>query len=60
MNKYEAQATFNGKYKVVKELGDGMSSTVYLCEEATSGNQVAIKIFKESYLQSKSDAKIRE
>ena len=30
-----------------------MSSEVLLCEEIATGNQVAIKIFKESYLQGK-------
>ena len=52
--KSDTQTTFNGKYRALQQLGDGMSSEVLLCEEIATDNQVAIKIFKKDYLPGKS------
>jgi serine/threonine protein kinase len=35
-----------GKYRVIKELGKGATATVYLCEEAGSSRQVAVKVIR--------------
>lgn len=38
-----------GKYKVIRELGSGATSTVYLCEDPVAGRQVAVKLVDFSH-----------
>ena len=50
LGKIEKDHTFNGKYRVLKTLGEGMSAEVYLAEEIGSNQKVALKIFNEQYM----------
>jgi len=44
-------AIFNDKYYIVKELGEGSTSSVYLCESIQDLNKkVALKIFKKEII----------
>lgn len=48
---------FNGKYNIMKSLGEGHTSKVYLAHQ--NGNpsvQVAIKVLKEEFLSKEKDA----
>jgi serine/threonine protein kinase len=40
-----------GKYKIIKELGHGATSSVFLAEESGTNQQVAIKLFNLDVLQ---------
>ena len=46
-----------GKYEIVKELGHGATSTVYLALDPFSQQQVALKVFDLSVLHDQSRAK---
>ena len=47
-----------GKYEIVRELGTGATSTVYLANDAFSKQQVAIKLFDLQSLRDGNTAKI--
>lgn len=42
---------FNGKYEILKSLGEGNTSKVYLGKEIDTEFYVAIKILKEEFLR---------
>ena len=42
---------FNGKYEIIKSLGEGNTSKVYLGKEIDTENYAAIKILKEEFLR---------
>lgn len=46
-----------GKYQIVKELGQGATSTVYLALDSFNGQQVALKLFKPMVMQNGSSGK---
>jgi len=48
----KCQPIFNGQYEILKSLGEGSSSKVYLGRSIVDPNakQVAIKILKEDFL----------
>src|SRR5512139_3627186 len=46
-----------GKYEVIRELGHGATSTVYLALDPFSNEQVAVKLFNMDVLQDSSRAK---
>ena len=49
--KQERIAIFNDKYEVMKELGSGKTSKVFLCRELEEPfNLVAVKLYKSEYL----------
>jgi len=47
-----------GKYEIVRELGQGATSTVYLAVDPFSGQQVAIKLFDLQSLRDSNAAKV--
>ena len=47
---------FNGKYEILKSLGEGNTSKVYLGRELQTGAYSAIKILKEEFLRRDSDS----
>ncbi|MBI5431192.1 MAG: protein kinase [Nitrosomonadales bacterium] len=47
-----------GKYEVVRELGSGATSTVYLATDPFNGQQVAVKLFDLGILRDPSRAKV--
>jgi serine/threonine protein kinase len=47
-----------GKYEIVRELGTGATSTVYLAVDPFSGQQVAIKLFDLESLRDSNTAKV--
>ena len=47
---------FNGKYEILKSLGEGNTSKVYLGKLLGEDTHVAIKIFKEEFLRRDSDS----
>src|SRR3989338_10937209 len=47
-----------GKYEIVRKLGSGATSTVYLALDPFNKQQVAIKLFDLSVLQDPSRAKV--
>lgn len=47
---------FNGKYEILKSLGEGNTSKVYLGRELQTGGYAAIKILKEEFLRRDSDS----
>ena len=50
--------TFNDKDDLVKVLGDGRTSDVYLGEElACRHRKIIIKIYKDSFIQNRLDAR---
>lgn len=55
---------FNDKYHIIKELGFGNTSTVYLCESIKNLNEkVALKLYKKEYIlenEKNTDALISE
>lgn len=46
-----------GKYRLVRELGKGATSVVYLAEDSFAGRQVAIKVVKQEALGDKEHGK---
>lgn len=46
-----------GKYKVIKELGEGTSAKVKLCQDPDTGKKVAIKVIKKELFEKKQDFK---
>ena len=46
----KAHPIFNGQYEVIKSLGEGNTSKVYLGRHAENGTFTAIKILKEEFL----------
>ena len=47
---------FNNKYEILKSLGEGNTSKVYLGRELSTNNHAAIKILKEEFLRRDSDS----
>ena len=47
---------FNGQYDIIKSLGEGNTSKVYLGRSNTNGEFVAIKILKEEFLRRDNDS----
>jgi serine/threonine protein kinase len=48
---------FNNKYNIIKSLGEGHTSKVYLGQDCTNSSvQVAIKVLKEEFLTKEKDA----
>ena len=47
-----------GKYEIVRELGTGATSTVYLATDPFNNQQVAIKLFDLSVLRDAKSAKV--
>jgi serine/threonine protein kinase len=46
------KAIFNGKYQIVRMLGDGKNSNVYLCYDLKNPNKkFALKLFRQKYLK---------
>lgn len=39
-------ATFTNKYELIKEIGKGSFSKVYLCHERSTQQKYAVKVFK--------------
>ena len=49
--KKEKVTTFNDNYEVLRELGSGKTSKVFLCRELKDQTKlVAVKLFKSEYL----------
>lgn len=47
----------NNKYKMIKLLGEGKTSKVYLCEHLrNAAKKVAVKLIKQEFLDSNADA----
>ena len=47
----ELTMTFNGKYDIVKTIGRGRTSDIYLCSEiACKTRKVAVKMFNQIFL----------
>jgi len=46
-----------GKYQIVKELGHGATSTVYLALDSFNGQQVALKLFNPAVMQGSGSGK---
>jgi serine/threonine protein kinase len=46
-----------GKYKIIKELGHGATSTVYLAVEPGTHHQVAVKLFNLDVLHNNERSK---
>jgi serine/threonine protein kinase len=47
-----------GKYEIIRELGAGATSTVYLAVDPFNGQQVAIKLFDLEHLRNSNAAKV--
>ena len=47
----QGQPKFIGKYEVVKKLGQGATSTVYLAYDPFAGRMVAMKVLKPEILK---------
>ena len=47
---------FNGEYEIIKSLGEGNTSKVYLGRYIQNGGRAAIKIFKEEFLRRDNDS----
>jgi len=47
---------FNNKYEILKNLGEGNTSKVYLGKALNSNEQVAIKVIKEEFLRRDADS----
>lgn len=50
MQPRKAHPIFNGQYEVIKSLGEGNTSKVYLGRHVENGTFAAIKILKEEFL----------
>merc|ERR1712036_72079 len=55
-NTNQAHPIFNAKYEILKSLGEGNTSKVYLGRELGTGAYAAIKILKEEFLRRDSDS----
>ena len=51
MNNQQAHPIFNNKYEIIKSLGEGNTSKVYLAKLIGTENYSAIKILKEEFLR---------
>ena len=53
MKKYKQRfPVFNGVYEIIRTLGEGLTSKVYLCRDINNKeNEVALKIFRKWYLR---------
>jgi len=52
--KEKTYTTFDGKYEVIKKLGAGRTSRVYLCRLINMHKKkFALKIFRNEYLEDK-------
>ncbi len=40
-----------GKYEVIRKLGDGATSTVYLCRDPFAEREVAVKVIPQSAMK---------
>ncbi len=49
-----------GKYDVVRTLGEGASSTVYLCRDTFSNRDVAVKVVTQSAMQDMGNGKLMQ
>ena len=47
---------FNNKYEILKNLGEGNTSKVYLAKAINSDKKVAIKVIKEEFLRRDADS----
>ena len=47
---------FNGDFEIIKSLGEGNTSKVYLGRSLTTGTFAAIKILKEEFLRRDEDS----
>ena len=47
---------FNGEYEILKSLGEGNTSKVYLARSMKDGRQVALKLLREEFLQRDADS----
>lgn len=47
---------FNGEYEIIKSLGEGNTSKVYLTRSLTDGTFAAVKIMKEEFLRRDNDS----
>jgi serine/threonine protein kinase len=47
----ETQVNKIGKYEIVKKLGDGATSTVFLARDAFNSREVAIKLVSQGALK---------
>lgn len=54
--KRPAHPVFNGEYDIIKALGEGNTSKVYLGRSQQNGQLVAIKILKEEFLRRDNDS----
>ena len=54
--KRPAHPVFNGEYDIIKSLGEGNTSKVYMGRSRESGELVAIKILKEEFLRRDNDS----
>ena len=52
----QSHPIFNGRYEILKSLGEGNTSKVYLGREAQTDSYVAIKILKEEFLRRDQDS----
>ena len=55
-NTNQAHPIFNGQYEILKSLGEGNTSKVYLGRELNTENYAAIKILKEEFLRRDQDS----
>ena len=57
MSKQSNKPTFNDNYEIVKSIGEGNSSKVYLAREIKDHSRlVAIKVLKEEFLRKDAQA----
>ena len=54
--KRPAHPVFNGEYDIIKSLGEGNTSKVYMGKSRENGELVAIKILKEEFLRRDNDS----
>ena len=52
----QAHPVFNGKYEILKSLGEGNTSKVYLGKVIGTEEYAAIKILKEEFLRRDADS----
>jgi len=55
-NNTQAHPVFNGKYEILKSLGEGNTSKVYLGKLKDTEEYAAIKILKEEFLRRDQDS----
>ena len=56
MQARQTHPIFNGQYEVIKSLGEGNTSKVYLGRHTQNGTFAAIKILKEEFLRRDTDS----